>query len=75
MSGARKGLTITEVMALPATVDLETGNRALGIGRTLGYSLAQRDAYPCRVVKVGTAYRVATADLRHVLGIQSLDAA
>lgn len=62
-------LTQDELAALDTTtVDLETGNRAFGIGRSLGYKLAREGRYPCRVIQAGTAYRVVTADLRRVLG-------
>ncbi|SCE22986.1 hypothetical protein GA0115240_144891 [Streptomyces sp. DvalAA-14] len=34
-----KGMTRDEVLSLPAAVDLETANRALGLGRSKGYEL------------------------------------
>lgn len=62
-------LTQAELAALDTTtVDLETGNRAFGIGRSLGYKLAREGRYPCRIIRAGSAYRVVTADLRRVLG-------
>jgi hypothetical protein len=66
-------LTTADVLALPATVPLSVGNRALGIGRTTGYTLARQGRYPCKVIRVGKTYRVATADLRRVLGLHSAD--
>lgn len=64
-----RGLTRAELLALPAAVPLETGNRALGIGRTQGYALAKRDEYPCKLLRLGGTYRVITASLLDVLGV------
>ncbi|MFH9353503.1 hypothetical protein [Kitasatospora sp. NPDC017646] len=58
-----------ELLALPAAIDLDTANRAIGLGRSKGYELARRDAYPCRVLRLGKKYRVITADLLRLLGI------
>lgn len=58
-----------ELLALPAAVDLETGNRALGLGRSKGYELAKRGQYPCKVLRLGNTYRVVTADLLDLLGL------
>lgn len=69
MEEGHEGMTSAELLALPAAVDLETGNRALGIGRNLGYRLAREGRYPCRIIKAGNAYRVVTADLRRTLGV------
>ncbi|WP_030546367.1 hypothetical protein [Streptomyces albus] len=62
-----KGMTREELLALPAAVDLDTGNRALGLGRSKGYELAKRGQYPCKVLRLGKAYRVVTADLLNLL--------
>jgi hypothetical protein len=62
-------LTFNELNALPTAVDLMTAARALGIGRTKAYQLAQAGQFPCRVIRVGTGYHIPTADLLHVLGI------
>ncbi|UQA91538.1 hypothetical protein [Streptomyces halobius] len=64
-----KGMTREELLALPAAVDLDTGNRALGLGRSKGYALAKRGQYPCKVLRLGKAYRVVTADLLELLGL------
>lgn len=42
-------------------MDLETANRALSLSRTTGYALAKHGGYPCTVLRLGNAYRVATA--------------
>lgn len=66
-------LTRDELLALPATTDLVTAGRAYGIGRTTAHALARRDEFPCRVIRVGKAYRVLTADLLKSLGIDRED--
>ncbi|MCZ4510750.1 hypothetical protein O3Q52_21675 [Streptomyces sp. ActVer] len=68
MTGS-KGMSREELLALPVSVDLETGNRALGLGRSKGYELAKRGEYPCKVLRLGNAYRVVTADLLDLLGL------
>jgi predicted DNA-binding transcriptional regulator AlpA len=62
-------MTRAELLALPVTVDIATAARALGLGRSTGYELARRDAFPCRVLRIGSSYRVPTADLLRILGI------
>ncbi|MFI7361737.1 hypothetical protein ACIBO4_06290 [Streptomyces sp. NPDC050149] len=68
-AGRVKGMSRRELLELPVAVDLETGNRALGLGRSKGYELAKRGQYPCKVLKLGNAYRVVTADLLALLGL------
>jgi predicted DNA-binding transcriptional regulator AlpA len=50
-------MTLAEVQALPAVVDLRTAARILGLGRTLAYQLARRGEFPCRILRLGGAYR------------------
>ncbi|OIJ95586.1 hypothetical protein [Streptomyces monashensis] len=64
-----KGMSRQELLGLPVSVDLETSNRALGLGRSKGYELAKRGQYPCKVLRLGNAYRVVTADLLNLLGL------
>ncbi|MFJ3496096.1 hypothetical protein ACIPPJ_21200 [Streptomyces sp. NPDC086091] len=68
-AGRAKGMSREELLDLPAAVDLDTGNRALGLGRSKGYELAKRGQYPCKVLRLGNAYRVVTADLLALLGL------
>ncbi|WP_329230254.1 hypothetical protein OG488_17235 [Streptomyces sp. NBC_01460] len=68
-AGRAKGMSRGELLDLPAAIDLETGNRALGLGRSKGYELAKRGQYPCKVLRLGNAYRVVTADLLALLGL------
>ncbi|MEU3746997.1 MULTISPECIES: hypothetical protein [Streptomyces] len=69
MAEQARGMTREELLALPVAVDLDTGNRALGLGRSKGYELAKRGEYPCKVLRLGKAYRVVTADLLSLLGL------
>jgi len=62
-----------ELLALPVTVDIGTAARALGLGRSTGYELARRGEFPCRILRVGSSYRVPTAELLRVLGIVDPD--
>jgi hypothetical protein len=62
-------LTVSQLASLPATVDLMTAARILGIGRTKAYELARQAAFPCLVIRVGDLYRVSTPDLLRQLGI------
>jgi excisionase family DNA binding protein len=68
--GPGEGLTTAELLALPAVVDVPTAARALGIGRSTAYELARRAELPCRVLRIGGSYRIPTADLLRVLGIE-----
>jgi predicted DNA-binding transcriptional regulator AlpA len=66
-------MTRAELLALPVTVDIGAAARALGLGRSTGYELARRREFPCRVLRVGSSYRVPTADLLRVLGVTPED--
>lgn len=68
-------LSLDDLHALPATVDVATAARAFGIGRSTAYRLARAGRFPCRVLRVGGSYRVATADLLAVLGVPTAQAA
>jgi predicted DNA-binding transcriptional regulator AlpA len=59
-----------ELLALPATVDLVTAARALGIGRTTAYQLARAGEFPIPVLRLGARYRVVTSGLLAALGIE-----
>jgi excisionase family DNA binding protein len=65
----KDGMTLAELLAMPVMVDIGTAARALGLGRSTGYELARRGEFPCRVLHVGSSYRVPTAELLRVLGI------
>ncbi|MEU4643672.1 helix-turn-helix domain-containing protein [Micromonospora sp. NPDC023814] len=59
-----------ELLQLPAMVDLATAARALGVGRTKAYELAKSGTFPCPVLRIGNTYRVRTADLLNLVGIE-----
>lgn len=58
-----------EVLSLPASIDVPTACRALGLGRTLGYELALRGEFPCPVLRIGRRYVVPTAGVHALLGL------
>jgi len=62
-------LTADELRALPATIDLPTAARALGLGRTKAYELARLGQFPCRILRIGSSYRIPTQDLLRYLGL------
>lgn len=65
----RIGMAVAELQALPAAIDLETAGRAVGLGRTKSYELARTGQFPVPVLRLGNAYRVATADVLALLGL------
>jgi len=67
-------MTPAAVLALArcaAVTDIGTAAQAMGIGRSLAYRLAKErpEDLPFRVLRVGTLYRVPTADLLAALGL------
>jgi len=66
------GMSLSELLAMPVTVDIGTAARALGLGRSTGYELARRGEFPCRVLRVGSSYRVPTAELLRLLGVDPI---
>lgn len=69
------GMTREELLALPASIDLVTAGRALGIGRTLAHELARQGEFPVRVLRLGNRYRVPTAEVLRALGVGAQAAA
>jgi hypothetical protein len=59
-----RALTVEEILALPAAVDLVTAGQALGVGRTKAHELARRGEWPTPLLKLGVAYRVRRSDPR-----------
>lgn len=72
---ARRGMTATELLELPASLDMETTFRAIRIGRTKGYELLRNGEFPVPVLRLGGTYRVRTADVLALLGIDPMAAA
>jgi len=66
------GMSLPELLAMPVTVDIGTAARALGLGRSTGYELARRGEFPCRVLRIGSSYRVPTAELLRLLGVDPI---
>ena len=62
-------LSTDQLRDLPCVIGIETAAQALGISRTLAYKLAKQNRFPCRVIKIASTCRVATADLERFLGI------
>lgn len=58
-----------ELVKLPPTIDLVTAGQALGLGRTTMYQLAHDGELPVKTLRLGSSYRVVTADLLRVLCI------
>jgi Helix-turn-helix domain len=65
-------LTFAEAFNLPVTVDLRTAARAFGICTSTAYQLARMGTFPCPVLRISGRYRIPTAELMRVLGIEEL---
>ncbi|WP_395371382.1 DNA-binding protein [Streptomyces tubercidicus] len=61
---------LEELLALPATVNVMTAGRALGIGRDKAYELIRAGGFPVRTLMLGGTVRVPTVELWKVLGIE-----
>lgn len=59
--------TLDDVRGWPATVSVSDAAPAIGVSKSHLYELAARGAAPCRVIRVGSRYRVVTASLLRVL--------
>jgi len=67
---ATSALSREELLRLPAAINPRTAFRVLGIGRTTGYGLIQDGKFPVPVLRIGQLYRIRTADLLDLLGIE-----
>ena len=61
--------TIAQLRSGPPSVGLMTAAAVLGIGRTRAYELARTGQFPVRLLRIGSTYRVPTAELLSLLGI------
>lgn len=68
----QRGMTLEEVLALPATVNVVTAARALGIGHNKAYDLIKTGRFPVRTLTMGGTVRIPTAALWEALGVGSL---
>jgi hypothetical protein len=62
-----------ELVTLPVATDLRTACRALQIGERLGYEMAGKGEFPCRLLRVGRQWRavvVGPDGLLAALGIE-----
>jgi len=67
-----RGMSLEEVLALPATVNVVTAARALGIGHNKAYDLIKAGEFPVRTLTMGSTVRIPTAALWEALGIGPL---
>jgi predicted DNA-binding transcriptional regulator AlpA len=65
-----RALTVPQILALPAAVDLVTAGSALGLSRTTSYDLAKRGEFPVPLLRLGAQYRARRSDLLNLLGIE-----
>ncbi|MFE0641278.1 DNA-binding protein [Streptomyces sp. NPDC058877] len=65
-------MSLSEVLALPATVNVVTAARALGIGHNKAYDLIREGRFPVRTLPLGSTVRIPTAALWEALGIGPL---
>jgi hypothetical protein len=65
------GLTIPELLNLPAIVDLRTAAKAIDISIGTAYKLVHQDLFPCKVLRPGHHYKVPTAGLIRCLEIEN----
>ncbi|WP_232107739.1 helix-turn-helix domain-containing protein [Streptomyces gossypiisoli] len=61
---------LEELLALPATVNVTTAARALGISRDKAYALIRSGSFPVRTLPLGSTVRVPTAELWKVLAVE-----
>jgi hypothetical protein len=64
-----RGMCVEELLALPATVNVTTAARALGIGHNKAYELIRDGQFPVRTLSLGATVRIPTAALWEALGV------
>lgn len=64
---ARRLPTLEEVRGWPATVDVVTAGRPFGLGRNGAYEAVKQGRFPVPVIKIGSRYRVVTAEVLALL--------
>jgi hypothetical protein len=60
--------TLDEIRSWPAVVGLVQAAAALSIGRTKAHEMARAGTFPIWLLRLGTRYRVSTADILTFLG-------
>jgi predicted DNA-binding transcriptional regulator AlpA len=63
------GMTRAELLALPATLDVETAAKAIGVSRTQAYQLIRHNNWPTPVRRVGRLIKIPTEPILEFLGI------
>lgn len=63
----RTTVTLDEVRLGPPMIGVAAASALIGISRSYGFELARRGEFPCRVVKVGSRYRVPKSALLALL--------
>lgn len=66
---ASEGMTVEELLALPAVVNLETAGKAWRLSHSTAAELARSEEFPCRVLQIGKRYKVRKVDLLQSLGL------
>lgn len=61
--------TVRDLLAEATTMSLTRACEYIGVSRSQGYDLAKDAMFPVRVLRIGTSYKVATADLMRYLGV------
>lgn len=65
-------LSVDDIRALPATVDIPTAGRAFGLGRDNSYRLAKIGQFPVPVIRIANRVMVTRAALMQALGIDEV---
>jgi predicted DNA-binding transcriptional regulator AlpA len=74
-SAASGVMGLEELLSLPATVNVVTAARALGISANKAYTLIRDGEFPVATLPLGSTVRVPTAALWRVLGVEGLASA
>lgn len=64
-------MTMAELAALPAVVNLETAGRAIGCSRVKAYQMNADGDFPVEVRRIGNRFKVSKADILRYLGVDN----
>jgi excisionase family DNA binding protein len=65
-----RALTVPQILALPAAVDLITTGQALGLSRNTTYAMAKSGTFPLPVLMLGRKMLCRRSDVLRFLGIE-----
>lgn len=68
-SPAGPEMSIEDLLALPAVVDLTTAGKAWRMGHSKAAELARKEEFPCPVLRVGRYWKVRKVELLRSLGL------